>query len=536
LAVTEILTIRLFSKKGEAVEHEWSPDACYLVCDTYPHLDIKTRGHRVQAQRPDVKLPVLEDPSEDGTQWQRWSFEADLARLRRMGEMTLSLTRPVAAVLRCYVIPTALLSYREVVAMVDDIEAELATSAAWNVLSDSPDRSWSRPGGALPTRSPAELIRLVEDEERAAVWIRRDPFTEPGPASRHGAALPENALVSHWAARRSGQLLDMLESVNTTLDQVRAQASRNNPERRQEKLEQELAILDATADRLIELRSATARMVRDIELGTTVYPGPLFQRDHRLRLLLRVFAPPSAESLSEVESSRSHYPPVFLNHLWELWGAVWLVKSLRSFGFTGFSAVDGSDALESCSWRMTNGDITIDLDYEPHAVLVDYGAMPPMHEREEPALEWAARNQELDPSRPFIGLDVHCSPDYVVRITTTGKYSLLVGDGCLASPQHHGKKPDRSDSKPFVVERYRRSIGWLADSGVVRCHPLGGFTIFPAPSQAWSYLEALPGAADCTLLCPGPLDDTIALGRLKALLRTIEPRIRFGPELLEAEA
>jgi hypothetical protein len=531
--VTRIEAIRLFSKDGEAVEHQWSPDTCYLICDNYPHLDIRTRGPKVHAQRLDIKLPVLEEPSEDGTQWQRWNFEADLARQRRLGEMTLALKGPTEAVLRCYVIPTALLSYREVVTMVDDIEAELATPAAWNVLSDSPDRSWSRPGGALPAKAPSELIRLVEEEERAAVSIRRDPFTEPGPASRHGAALPENALVSHWAARRSGQLLYMLESVETTLDRVRAQAGRQNPERRQEKLEQEVADLESTAGRLMELRSTTARMVRDIELGTTVYPSPLFQRDYRLRLLQRVFAPPSAEALSEVESSRSHYPPVFLNHLWELWGAVWLIKALRGFGFSGFSTVDGSDALKWCSWRMTNGDVTIDLDYEPEPVLVDYGRLPPMHERDEPALEWAARNQELDLARPFIGLDVHCSPDYVVRITTTGKRSLLVGDACLASPQHHGKKPDRLDSKPYSVERYRRTIGWSAESGVVRCHPLGGFAIFPAPSEAWAYLESLPGAADCTLLCPSPLGDTVALARLKILLETVEPKLRLSVEPMD---
>jgi hypothetical protein len=129
------------------------------------------------------------------------------------------------------------------------------------------------------------------------------------------------------------------------------------------------------------------------------------------------------------------------------------------------------------------------------------------------AKELQMLNQEFDIDHPYFGSEEKCSPDYLIRITTPSGRALMVGDACLASPKHHGI-PNRRDSKPYTVENYRRTVGWAAEDQVVRCHPFGGFVLFPPPAEEWAYLQQLPGASDCALLCPSPLGDEEASKRL----------------------
>lgn len=509
------------------VECQWNSDSWYLIRDDYPYLDVLTRGRFAQPVNPKIgKLQRLSDDTEgEGNQWQRWDFEAQLAKDRRLGEISLALKVPEDCELRCYIIPTQLLTYRDVIIVAEDIESELGVAAAWDVMSERPDRSWSRrKDGGRPVMS-SELIDLVDEELRAASSIRRDPFTELGPHSKRGVPLTENAIVSHWAARRYSQLRESGAIVANALRSLRSKAGRNNPEKLQIRLSDEIKQLTAIERRLTDLRSALIRLTDDLELTTVIYPGPLFQRDHRLRQLLRAFAPLFSEALSEVESSRSHYPPVYLNRLWELWGAVWLVKELRRLGFSGTSTAEAGGALRSCSWRLRRNEIRLELDFEPTPALVDYSKLPAVHDRNIPALEWAAQNQGIDAERPFLGLDLHCSPDYLLRISTPSGKFLIVGDACLASPKHHGTKQDKRDAKPYKVEDYRRTIGWAVSGQIVRCHPIGGFVIFPPTSEDWLAFERLPGASDCTLFCPNPRGDEEASRRLKHLLLMVAPEI-----------
>jgi len=520
---TEIEAVRVAGTNGVGVEYAWKPNTWYIVRDDCSYLDVLVRGGPALTAKGDTKLKVLSEPAPDGTKWQRWDLEADLAWRRRFGEVSLSLKAPKQCTIRCYVVPTLLLSYRDVIAMVEDIEAELGVAAAWDVISERPERSWSRRDNYGRSMSPSELVGLVEEELQAALSVRRDPFLELGPKSRRGLPLAENAIVSHWAMRRQCQLKDSGGFVRNELGSLRSKAARTNPERRQKRIEDDIERLSSLENRLTDLRGTVTQLGDDAELSTVVYPSPLFQRDYRLRRLLRAFAPRVSESLSEVESSRSHYPPVYLNSLWELWGAIWLAKQLRLLGFDGTCSTDAADAVRSCSWRLQREDVIAELDYEPVPAFVDYERLPPAHDRDLPTLEWAAHNQVLDPDRPFLGTESRCSPDYMLRITTPLGRSLMVGDACLASPKHHGKGPDKGDSKPHTVERYRRTLGWAAEGQVVRCHPMGGFVLFPTRASAWTDFERLPGAGDITLLCPNPHDDADASRRFSKLFFAVAP-------------
>lgn len=60
----------------------------------------------------------------------------------------------------------------------------------------------------------------------------------------------------------------------------------------------------------------------------------------------------------------------------------------------------------------------------------------------------------------------------MLRITVGDERILVVGDATLASAEHHHKDP-----KPRTVEKYRRTLGWSIDGGIIRCHPMGDFVI-----------------------------------------------------------
>ncbi|OKO72136.1 hypothetical protein AC628_26895 [Bradyrhizobium sp. NAS96.2] len=517
--------MRVAGADGVSVEYAWEPKTWYLIRDDAPYLDVLIRGHRAQAESK-AKLELLDDPAPEGARWQRWDLEAELAYNRRLGEVSLALKVPKGCTLRCYIIPTLLLGYRDVIAMVEDIELELGITAAWDMVTERPERTWSRRAEGGQTIAPSELVGLVIEELPAALSIRRDPFAELGPHARRGVPLAENAIISHWAVRRHSQLLEAATLVTTELSLLRLKGTRSNSEGRQKKLDEEIERLVALEFKLTELSRSLTRLRDEVELMTVlVHPGPLFQRDYRLRRLLRAFAPRISESFSAIESSRSHFPPVFLNSLWALWGAVWLAKEFRRLGFTGACYAQATDVVSSCSWRFQRDDIVVELDYEPGPVFIDYQELPPAHDRTVPALEWAARNQELDPDRPFLGSEPRCAPDYIIRITTAHTKCLVVGDACLASPKHHGKGQDKTSTKPYTVERYRRTLGWATGDLVVRCHPMGGFVVFPPPAAAWQDLQQIPGASDCTLLCPGPQQDPEASRRLENMLLMVVPQL-----------
>ncbi|MDF2384877.1 hypothetical protein JMG10_25620 [Nostoc ellipsosporum NOK] len=495
-----------------------------MIGDDHPFLDILTRGHAAQADTGS-RVSKLDEACEAGTQWQRWDLSHELARHRRLGEISTGLKVPKDCTLRCYVIPAALLSYRDVITMAEDLEEELGFAAVWDMLTGRPDRAWVHSSAEHRPNTPAELVDLVELEIAAASSIRRSPFGELAPASRLSMPLAENALVSQWAMRRSSQLRHQADRVTESLESAVARSGRDNPKERQDRIDAEVVRLRTSLARLVDLRAITAHFINDMELGTEIHPGPIFQRDHRLRLLMRAFAPSPSETIADTEAARSHYPPAYLNDLWELWGAVWIAKELRRMGFFGPCSVEAIDRVARCSWRLTRGDVMIELDFEAVPVLIDHSNIPPVHERTVSAMEWAASHQELDAERPFLGLELKCSPDYLIRVTTSQQRALLVGDACLASPNHHGKKPDRLDAKPYTVERYKRTIGWACTDEIVTCHPFGGFVLFPAPAMSWIEFENLPGAADCMLLCPSPQGDLEASRRLEILLRSVVPEI-----------
>jgi len=468
----------------------------------------------------------MPEESEVDVRWQRWDLSIELSMNRRFGEVSAALKVPKNYTLRCYVIPVSLLDYRDILAMVEAIEEELQFTIAWSTTEDESNRSWSHLSLKSRSTIPSQILKQIEEEIRAADLIRRDPFKELGPMSRSGMPLAENALVSQWAVKRSNHIRNLIRNLQASLEAVEDRGAIKNPKKRQEELDLDRDRLRFTLRRSLSLRGRLATFIDEAELGGVMQLSPLFQRDYRLRLLLRAFAPNSSETISEIEALRSSYPPISLINLWELWGMVWIAKELRKLGFSGVCSVESVETVKRCSWNLKNGEIIIHLDFEAEPAFVDYKNMPPLHERSIPALEWAAHHQKINSERPFLGLEIKCSPDYLIRISTPNKNMLLVGDAALSDPKYHRGIENKS-TKLHVVEAYRRTIGWVCDGDLIRCHPMGAFVILPPPAEAWIEFEVMEGASDCMLLCPKPHDDVEAGLRLKTLLEAIVPEIGF---------
>jgi hypothetical protein len=233
------------------------------------------------------------------------------------------------------------------------------------------------------------------------------------------------------------------------------------------------------------------------------------QRDHRLRRLLAAFVPPRSNHPSVTEGSLSRYPPALLTGVFELWGAVWMVDTLRRHGFTDAGQVEvewSAGGLLGARWTLQHPQgVRLVLDYEPDPVRVQPEAAPPVHERKASAFAWAARQRPLDAARPFVAATEAASPDYLLRITTPMGPTLLVGDASLTDPRF----PQGGTRKTLKVADYVRTIAWETDAGLVRCHPLGGFVLFTPPQKAWADLEGEPEpkAREVTICAPAVTGD-----------------------------
>lgn len=519
--------VRYYNEDGDFIEKPWDPNASYEVRDDDACLYFRTT---VEIARPATSekgtyqgfIEQIPDSTVIGKYWQKWDFKKDISAKRRHGEISLRLDCPRNYILRCYVIPVQLLNLRQVSEMLSEIENELGPEVAWDTLGSGRDRSWSKTLVGATSTIPAELIKNVKEEIQVARWIRRMPFEELASPSLEDSILAENAFVSHWATRRYAQVHDLVEVVVCALNCAEARRRRPNPQGRLSKVIQEADRLSKLMDDLNSLKNQLPHFVKEAELATPMYFSPLFQRDHRLRCLLRSYARVDRETASAEASQRSLYPLRFLNDLWELWGAVWLVQQLRRLGFEGMPTVEWVSSVTRCSWSLTKGEILIELDFEAHPALADYPSIPPVYDREGSFIDWLAANQELDIKRPYFGLEGTCSPDYLIRVTTPQQKQLIVGDASLASAAHHSS----GSSKLNKVEKYRKTIIWSADGVPIGCHFLGGFVIYPPPTSVWSELECPAGAPDCTILCPQPGGDCEANDRFTLMLTRVVPEIR----------
>jgi hypothetical protein len=505
MAVTPVSRIQRVRTSHDC---EWAFDenVWYVITDEHPYLELEVWGRPLVAahDRDKQRIDQLEHVSDvsSGHFWQRWMLGDQLARDRTMGGFELPLRVPNGIVLRCYVVPSKLLDVKDFLAMVEDVQTELNRPVAWDPGRDRRIRSWTREAQASRVSMRTRLLEDVREELDVAQWLRRSPLLEQGRRRGVLEPSPENGLVSHWGARRGGDLTEAIERIERELPEYRRRSREHAPEGRRG-MNEVVASMTWELDELRVLRSRVLHHVAVEDLRAPVTFGPLVQRDHRFRKLLRAFAPPPSEVVSESESRWSQFSPISLNGLFERWGAVWIVYQLRQLGFmSGAAMTIGREVLESCAWRLVRGRVSIEVDYEPHPEMMDFGDVPPIHERDETANEWTVARQLSDDGRTLFGSQTRCSPDYVLRIQGPYGHCLAVGDACLADPAHHPH--DGQASKPATVESYRRSIFWWVNGRLQPCDPMGGFVLFPGPPSGWDALMHQVRHKDVWFICPKP--------------------------------
>lgn len=492
-------------------------DVLYPVSDDKAVIEIRCSGSAAPQLEASGKEGVGQFETAGEGWWRLDLGKQHLAENRRLGRLVLRFKVPKATELRLYVIPERLLRPVDVQRMVTQVEAEIRRPVTWRRADPLNGAAWSAPQGSVDV-IPGERLDRVVQELTTALQVRRHPFVEP--AWRY--ELPENAIVSHWATRRLRDLSRWREDVLSSLRVVTARIIERKSAGREQELRTAQAALSLLLLRTEGLRGRVGGMVREWDLGLPIPTGPLVQRDHRLRRLLRAFVPEQSLRLCEAPADLSTYPPVLLNHLFELWGAVWIVGVLREEGFEGAAECWGGDQVRGVTWRLTRGDDRVTLYFEPEPVLLDLAQTPPAHERQLPAVQWAAEQLRLDAERSFYSSRTQHTPDYILSIESAGRRVLLVGDASLADPQY------QEGRKLKTVAQYAESIWWRPEPGVhVPVNALGGFVLLPGPHKHWTELEQTDKARDVTVLAP-EVDgaESTANNRLRALiLRFVAPRV-----------
>lgn len=514
---TEIRRIRTYTAGGGSTEQPFYSGVSYIINDQAPYFELEVTGPPVQPipghVRPYFGGRIPEETWISGQPyWQRFEFGSELSRDRRMGGFEIPLRIPSDVVIRYYVVPSKLLGVMDIWCMIERVETEIGRPIAWDPDRRKTVRSWFRDASSPTVSMVSLLLESIESELRAAWALRRDPPTEIG---RHGDydPVPECSLVSRWASRRASDLTQMRARIERDRDEYTRRTREPSPTNRREPLESLLQTTREYLERLDSLLPKVLGEVRLEELASPIEFGPITQRDHRLRLLLRAFAPSRIQIVAADPSSWSQFPPVSLNRLFEAWGVVWMVERLRSIGFTG--SIDqalGNDQLEGARWILTRDQVTVIIDYEPHPAQLRFGSLPELGQRTVSAVEWAILNQPVDQERPLYGSEERCSPDYVVRLEGPSGRVLAVGDATLADPAHQRPR----EGKSAVVATYRRSIYWRVGEQILGCDVLGGFVIFPGPTGMWSLLERESRRQDIWLFCPVPHAEDSDASRLFA--------------------
>jgi len=498
----------------------------WTLLDSWPRVQVRLEGEAPNGPiltHKHKKLRFEEATSTVGPGWFELALGEYLADNRRTGRMVLRFSVPKLT-LHVYIVPQKLVTADDFRAMCADIERALDRVVAWRSSDPFTGAEYASAGLAAGSLL-AERLDAVEFELRHARDLLRRPLVDLALAEDHAADrsaeagfMPENAMVSHWAIRRRAHLSEWLRSLDEESRTLLSDMA-DRPTAREKEFKRHAERLSQLRQRLEGLSGRVSSVIRPPDLHTSIPVGPLLQRDYRLRTLTRAFAPDVVLRPDEHASDLSRYPPLLLNELFEVWGAVWMLGLLNKLGFAGSPSIRGKERIRGICWRLTRGpDEVIWLHYEPNPKRVDATAAPPAHQRDTPAEVWQAQRLDLDSERPLYGTRPACSPDYALRIRSGDRDVLLVGDASLTDPDYQDGK------KIKTVADYVQSIRWWHEGRSVHCEPMGGFLIVPGTGHQWAGLKPHRDAMDVSLLPLTPRETAEAERRfLRMLGRYVRP-------------
>ncbi|HZH76685.1 MAG TPA: hypothetical protein VEY88_11670 [Archangium sp.] len=542
MKILQVATSNLGSADKPLLYQPFNEEMVYQLDDLYPKLLLGTdRKHLLRVESEQTGIIDWEAAREDLPDGLSWMFWCPLgtkvkgpavSEERRFGYYEATVTGSWRGRLRCYLWPAKLFNRAQLSEMIRDIASAFGRPLVWE-QTNAPVRAYvtTTPGRRLEMRALIDSVRVelraVEQLYRMRILGPQETSSEWGEDLRMPEAdTPEERLVALWALRRLQHLTEYRQRLDRACARHTAAlqeyaGNEKKEEEHQDKLKRAREELAQAVILAARIRGIADRY-SGIRAGFELVPS--MQRDHRLRRLLTAFAPATQEWFAERETQLSTLPPLKAPAIFELWGAVKLVDSLRSLGWSigppefPCAAEDwGQSSDDNCWWVGEKGEERLRLDFRPHPSPVDTAAIPPLHKRIDDARNWAAKQLPAD----FLGLFSlgERTPDYVLRWWTEGgRAAVAVGDASLADPEHQkGKKLEK-------VVTYRQGVAWrLSETRVVPCAPAGLFLLLPGPSERWpDIVHSTAAQRDCYLLCPTPAASlTDFTTRVESLLQSL---------------
>lgn len=523
-----IATFTLGQDGGALSVQPYQAGAIYPVDDLNPWLCVgfveAYKAQFVEKQRRG-KLERYPDGPTDGFHWWRWQpfaeDDRDLGRNRRYGHHRTELREPWRITLECYAWPGRFCDPIRYQTMLAEIEREFGRPIEWE-RSDVPVRA--HVVGRQGRPSDAELLSIIREELRAANALEQtgaltDPAESPDLAMI-AAASPELRLVAMWAwhrladlskmRRRQARFAEVHQSVAVDRNQAR---SRRHGEHwsiaRRDECEAELL-----AAQVSRIANRHRNELSSFDLS------PAMQRDHRLRRLVRAFAPAMREHWAALQTLQlSTSPPLNAPDVFELWTVARLVRAATALGWTVKRRVTTRETVSPRESHylveFVKNDYVLTLEHNPTIYRFDCGAAPQMHVRRAALIEWASANV---PAPDGLVTTTDLTPDYTLRLSSaTGEpLALALGDATLSDPKH------ATELKAAKLLTYREQIGWYASGRLVRCPPACTFVVLPGPASLWTKVVSLSSLESMAFFPnPGADDDLDFRDRVGALIDTM---------------
>ncbi len=428
---------------------------------------------------------------------------------RRYGHVEVEFTAPTTVSFSCVVHPRKYFSPASFRRVLDEIRAHFGWSIEWDAAT-AVIRS-----GVVHVSGEEQDDRLVRNVEEELQGVRQ--WLHLLSRGTHATALaPETRLVAAWQIRRSKVLRSQIQRQEAFLaNAVPGAGGRALPRAR---LDQTRNLYERARAALRELDGLLVR--RRLAHGPFAL-SPSMQRDHRLRRLLRAFAPTQRERWADGAGEHlSELAPLKAADVFEYWCAAALTNAAMACGWT-LERREGRQVQPDGGVPVTHqaclrrDDAHLTIWFQPEVAPTDPRSVDSMELRAQQGVEVAAASHGGD------GLVAYGTetPDFALLLTTAnGRRAFAIGDAALADPARQGGR-----DKIERMIRYRDRIAWRIDGTTHRCHSLSTFVMLPGPQATWDSTLASV-ATDSWVFFPDPAadpDESLAR-RLLAFLENLE--------------
>jgi len=441
------------------------------------------------------------DQALEGLSWWTWQplspNAGDIGRARRYGyfttEVTISDGKPGPALrveLRCIVLPARFFDAGAYQRILQEIKREFGRPVEWDRTEDTVRTPVATTPGA-PTGP--ELLRDVRDELRAANVLTRLGHLDDASAGAlkitSVPTTPEATLVGMWARRRISDLAKLrrgLEVHPLAIDGNQKRAKRDGDA---------AAVRAKDSEHAAALAGALSAYARSFGENRCPFSlTPAMQRDHRLRRLLRAFAPPQQEGQDLLQrQGRSLLPPLVMPDIFELWSVARIARALEILGWERREQSYASSKAEGASGpierhRVTfaqHGDV-LTFEYRTKPDVLSTDGAPPMHRRRTALIDWACGDAS---ETAGLVASQDLTPDFALFLTQgRGPTALAIGDATLSDPKH-AISDDRDKGTRAKFDKmvtYRENIRWKVGGRVIASTAATTFVVLPGPAERWS--------------------------------------------------